>query len=144
MSGSTDYSTGAKRSISEGRGRYDLIPAQGMGRVALVAEEGAKLYGDNNWQKGIPLHRYVDSAMRHIQLYLSGNRQEDHVARAAWNLLALGATEIMILNGEISEEMDTLGHIKAVLRGLEDVARFAAGGAKEEVEQGVPSTNSQS
>ena len=77
MSGSTDYSTGAKRSISEGRGRYDLIPAQGMGRVALVAEEGAKLYGDNNWQKGIPLHRYVDSAMRHIQLYLSGNRQDD-------------------------------------------------------------------
>lgn len=145
MSVSEDYNTGAKRSTSEGRGRYDLIPAQGLGRVALVAEEGAKLYGDHNWKKGIPIHRYVDSAMRHIQLYLSGNRSEDHVARAAWNLLALGATEIMILNGEVSEEMDTLGHIKAALRGLEDVARTIAGErAEEEVPQGDAPTDPQS
>lgn len=83
--------------------------------------------------------------MRHIQLYLSGNRSEDHVARAAWNLLALGATEIMILNGEVSEEMDTLGHIKAALRGLEDVARTIAGErAEEEVPQGDAPTDPQS
>jgi hypothetical protein len=37
--------------------------------VAKHFEEGAKKYGENNWQKGIPLHSYFDSAIRHLLKY---------------------------------------------------------------------------
>lgn len=33
--------------------------------VSIHFEEGAKKYGERNWQKGIPAHCYIDSAIRH-------------------------------------------------------------------------------
>ena len=37
--------------------------------VAKHFEEGAEKYGENNWQKGIPVHSYIDSAIRHLLRY---------------------------------------------------------------------------
>lgn len=36
-----------------------------MLEVSKHFEEGAKKYGEYNWQKGIPTHCYIDSAVRH-------------------------------------------------------------------------------
>lgn len=50
-------------------------------------EDGSKKYGDYNWQKGIPLSRYVDSALRHFLKYLRGDKDEPHDRACLWNLV---------------------------------------------------------
>lgn len=41
--------------------------------VAKHFEEGAKKYGENNWQKGIPVKCYIDSAVRHYIKWRRGD-----------------------------------------------------------------------
>lgn len=55
--------------------------------VAKHFEEGCKKYGDNNWQKGIPTHCYIDSAVRHYLKYLRGDKDEPHDRAFCWNIL---------------------------------------------------------
>ena len=55
--------------------------------VAKHFEEGCKKYGDNNWQKGIPTHCYIDSAVRHYLKYLRGDEDEPHDRAFCWNIL---------------------------------------------------------
>ena len=50
-------------------------------------EEGAKKYGENNWQKGIPTHCYIDSAVRHYLKYLRGDKDEPHDRAFVWNIV---------------------------------------------------------
>ena len=58
-----------------------------MLEVAKHFEEGAKKYGEHNWQKGIPTHCYIDSAVRHYLKYLRGDNDEPHDRAFAWNIL---------------------------------------------------------
>lgn len=55
--------------------------------VAIHFEEGAKKYGENNWQKGIPTHCYIDSAVRHYLKWLRGDKDEPHDRAFCWNIL---------------------------------------------------------
>lgn len=55
--------------------------------VSKHFEEGAKKYGENNWKKGIPLHCYIDSAVRHYLKHLRGDTDEPHDRAFVWNLL---------------------------------------------------------
>lgn len=55
--------------------------------VAKHFEEGAKKYGENNWQKGIPLHSYIDSAIRHYLKWIDGWKDERHDRAFCWNIL---------------------------------------------------------
>lgn len=55
--------------------------------VSKHFEEGAKKYGENNWQKGIPTHCYVDSAVRHYLKYLRGDTDEPHDIAFMWNII---------------------------------------------------------
>ena len=55
--------------------------------VSKHFEEGAKKYGEYNWQKGIPAHCYVDSAVRHYLKHLRGDTDEDHARAFCWNLI---------------------------------------------------------
>ena len=55
--------------------------------VAKHFEEGAKKYGENNWQKGIPVHCYIDSAVRHYLKFLRGDKDEPHDRAFCWNIL---------------------------------------------------------
>ena len=50
-------------------------------------EEGAKKYGENNWQKGIPVHCYIDSAIRHYLKWRRGDQDEPHDRAFVWNLM---------------------------------------------------------
>lgn len=50
-------------------------------------EEGAKKYGENNWQKGIPVHCYINSAVRHYLKYMRGDKDEPHNRAFVWNLM---------------------------------------------------------
>ena len=55
--------------------------------VAIHFEEGAKKYGENNWQKGIPVQRYIDSAVRHYLKLLRGDDDEPHNRAFCWNIM---------------------------------------------------------
>lgn len=101
-----DFSTGANRDCGEGKGRYDLLPCYAIYRLARHFENGAVKYEDRNWEKGIPLHCYIDSAMRHLFKFLGGSRDEDHMAAAAWNILCYIETEQRIRVGKLPTELD--------------------------------------
>ena len=55
--------------------------------VSKHFEEGAKKYGENNWQKGLPCSCYIDSAVRHYLKYIRGDDDEPHARAFVWNLL---------------------------------------------------------
>lgn len=55
--------------------------------VAKHFEEGAKKYGENNWQKGIPPKCYIDSAVRHYLKWRRGDKDEPHDRAFVWNLM---------------------------------------------------------
>lgn len=101
-----EFPTGSKRDTREGKGRYDLITPIGLKRLAVHYENGAKKYGDHNWEKGQPVSRYLDSAARHLYQYLAGQREEDHLAAVAWNAFAAIHTIEMVRRGTLSAELD--------------------------------------
>lgn len=55
--------------------------------VAKHFEEGAQKYGENNWQKGIPVQCYIDSAVRHYLKWLRGDGDEPHDRAFCWNIM---------------------------------------------------------
>lgn len=102
------FVTGAQRDTQEGKGRFDLLPVHAITRLAQHFENGAKKYDADNWRKGIPLNRYLDSALRHLFKFADGEKDEDHAIAAAWNVLCLVETEYMINKGILPKELDTL------------------------------------
>ncbi|NLD50548.1 MAG: hypothetical protein GX660_25685 [Clostridiaceae bacterium] len=55
--------------------------------VSKQYEDGCRKYGDRNWEKGIPLHCYIDSGVRHYLKYLRGDNDEPHDRAFVWNML---------------------------------------------------------
>lgn len=89
----TEFPSGAVRDMSEGKGRFDLLPMCVLMRLAKHYEAGAKKYSDRNWEKGIFAHSFADSAFRHLVKYMDGWTDEDHLIAAIWNLCGLAWTE---------------------------------------------------
>ena len=50
-------------------------------------ESGAIKYGERNWEKGIPLSSYIDSAVRHYLKHLDGQEDENHFIAFVWNII---------------------------------------------------------
>lgn len=55
--------------------------------VSKHFEEGAEKYGENNWQKGLPVKCYINSAVRHYLKWLRGDKDEPHDRAFCWNIL---------------------------------------------------------
>lgn len=55
--------------------------------TAVHFEEGAKKYGENNWQLGIPINCYLDSAIRHYLKYRRGDSDERHDRAFVFNIM---------------------------------------------------------
>lgn len=55
--------------------------------VSIHFEEGARKYAERNWEKGIPISRYVDSALRHFLKFVRGDEDERHDRAFVWNVL---------------------------------------------------------
>ncbi len=99
------YVNGAFRDKRDGKGRYDLISPFAMKRLAIVMEEGANHYADRNWENGINIGRYVDSALRHIVEYMLGDTSEDKLGHAMFNIMAIMHTQEMIEKGALPAEL---------------------------------------
>lgn len=89
----TEFGTGAVRDMHTNKGRMDLLPACALVRLSKHFENGALKYDERNWEKGIPIHSYIDSALRHLMKYLDGMTDEDHLCAATWNCMCAMWTE---------------------------------------------------
>lgn len=61
--------------------------AAGLVIVSKHYEAGAKKYGENNWQNGMPVSVCLDSGIRHACKAMAGIDDEPHFRAAAWNFL---------------------------------------------------------
>ena len=75
-----------QRDMHFGKGRMDLLPCTAILELAKHCENGALKYGERNVDKGIPQHSFIDSGLRHLFKYLRGDRDENHLVSALWNI----------------------------------------------------------
>ena len=102
------YTTGAVRDPSTGKGRYDLLQTHAIFRLATVLEKGSIKYSARNWEKGINLARFWDSATRHWFQVLEGKTDEDHAGQALWNIACFIQTKYWIEQGVLPESLDDM------------------------------------
>lgn len=102
------FGTGAQRDMQGGKGRFDLIPPAVMRALAIHFEKGAVKYGDRNWEKGIPLHTFLNSAMRHLEQVIDGRNDENHGISCIWNMICWYATKLWIQEGKLPKELDDM------------------------------------
>lgn len=99
------YATGAKRSPSQGRGRFDLLPYWGLMAAAQRFEYGVERFGANNWRKGMPMSRLLSSMRRHA-MQISEDDAEDHVGAVLFNALVFAHQRELIAQGKLPKELD--------------------------------------
>lgn len=104
----SEFSTGAVRDAMRGKGMPSLLPTEALRMASRRFEDGATKYGRDNWRKGIPLSRYVDSINRHLWAYTDGCTAEDHLGAVIWNSLCLAQTQKWIDDGTLPRDLDDL------------------------------------
>lgn len=87
------YDTGAVREDKTGKGRMDLLPMCALIRLSKHFETSLADHPERNWEKGLPMHSFLDSGIRHLFKYMDGCTDEDHLCAAAWNILCAMWTE---------------------------------------------------
>lgn len=87
------YDTGAVREDKTGKGRVDLLPMCALIRLSKHFETSLADHPERNWEKGLPMHSFLDSGIRHLFKYMDGCTDEDHLCAAAWNILCAMWTE---------------------------------------------------
>lgn len=88
----TQFDTGAVRDKRLGdRVRWDLLDSNDVAlrRLAETFAEGYAKYGADNWKKGFPASELYNHAREHMLNWIGGDKSEDHLAHAVWNLMAL-------------------------------------------------------
>lgn len=103
------FVTGAVRDTQGNKGMPHLLPTHAILRLAQHFQAGAKKYQKNNWRKGIPLSRYLDSAFRHWCAMCDCLKDEDHGAATMWNIACFIETAHMIEKGVLPQELDDIG-----------------------------------
>lgn len=84
-----------KNDRKDDKTRWELMPLDCLDDVARVFTEGAKKYGDNNWQNlENGFERYKAAMIRHLIEYERGNEFDEetgcrHLAQVCWNSLAM-------------------------------------------------------
>lgn len=84
---SRHFETGAVRSADRDAERWDLMSPIGLKALARTYAEGAAKRGAANWENGMPVTDLLNHAIGHIYDFLGGDRGEDHLAHAAWNVI---------------------------------------------------------
>ena len=103
-----DFGTGAVRDVTLGKGRFDLVPWEVVKHLAVHYQKGAEKYADRNWEQGIPVSSFFDSAMRHQVEFYMGETNENHLIAAIWNLVSMYQTILWIEKGELPIDLYNL------------------------------------
>jgi hypothetical protein len=118
----TTFSTGGKRDLRPGKGRYDLLPGYAIAKImelnggkalppnairslSKVYEAGCRKYSDRNWERGIPLWSFFNSGTRHLYQVLTGETDENHYGQSLWNLVCALDTELAIRDKVMPESL---------------------------------------
>lgn len=99
------FPTGAVRDNDTDKPPMHLLTYEALAALAQHSGEGAKKYAARNWEKGIPLHAYADSGLRHMLKWTSGWDDEDHLVAALWNLAAAVTTRERAKAGKLPESV---------------------------------------
>lgn len=111
--------SGAMRSSEESKERLDLVPWHPMARIAKHYSNGEKKYppnenGEANWVAGLSMRRCIGAVLRHTWKYLAGDRSEDHLAAACWNLFTVMDHEERIERGLLDAKYNDLPKTKVL------------------------------
>lgn len=88
--------------------RYDIIPVEALKALAIHYERGIGKYSERNWEKGLPLSRHLNSAIRHLQNFLDGDQVEDHLSACVWNAFCIQHNLEMIRRGILPASLNDL------------------------------------
>lgn len=102
------FETGGMREPHGDRARPNLLSPLVLRRLAEHMAEGASKYAERNWEKGLPLSSFIDSAQRHLYDLQEGLTDEDHAVAMLWNIHGFIHTRIMIARGLLPEELDDM------------------------------------
>lgn len=102
-------STGGMRETESGRQSVDLIPEYCIYRLGEHYKNGSIKYAPRNWEKGLPLSRYLASLKRHLIALEMGDPSEDHEMAIAWNIFGYTWTRRMIEIGRLPKELNDSG-----------------------------------
>ncbi len=102
------FSTGAESQEAAGKGTPVLVPGDAIIDIAKHFENGAAIYGERNWEKGIPLSEQLNSLERHLQQEKMGMTNEPHARALAWRAVCYLATKLRIENGLLPAELDDM------------------------------------
>lgn len=97
--------SGAQRDRHTGKGRCDLLAARALLRRSVIFEKGAEKYEARNWEKGMPVSWFVDSALRHLLKFMAGETDEPHLDQAGWNLDCAVEIEERVKLGILPKEL---------------------------------------
>jgi hypothetical protein len=103
-----EFQTGAVRDRGKGKGAPHLVPNWVIWLVSRVYEDGAYKYSSRNWEKGMPLSNYVDSAERHLAKLKAGMRDEPHATQIVWNMIGYIFTAWLIKIGRRGQELNDM------------------------------------
>jgi len=103
------FTTGAVRDAMQNKGLPSQMPMSALRAVSRRFEEGAQKYGRGNWEKGIPLSRYIDSIYRHLWDFMDGDQEEDHLSAVLWNAMCLYETKDKIDEEALPESLNDIG-----------------------------------
>lgn len=109
---------GALQVVSICYGSFHAMPVRAIDLLALLYQAGAKKYAARNWEKGIPLDAYVDSAWRHYMKWRRGLNDEPHTVQFAWNALCMLQTHIWIAADVLPKKLITLPGVVCDRRDL--------------------------
>lgn len=100
-----NFTTGASRSDSSGRGRPSLMPFDAFIELSKLMQKGAEVHDARNWEKGIPESAYLDSMIRHLKDYLGGDDSEPNLTQMVWNATCWLATRLRVEEGKLPKEL---------------------------------------
>jgi len=88
------------------------FPFKTLINLTIHFENGAKKYKSRNWEMGMPLSVYFNSAFRHIVKYIAEQMDEEHLVAAIWNIVCLQQTKIWIENKYLPEKLNDIPNPK--------------------------------
>jgi len=103
-----EFITGAVRDRGKGKGKPSLVPNWVIWLVSRVYEDGALKYSARNWEKGMHLGEYIDSAERHLAKLKAGLRDEPHASQVIWNMIGYIFTGWLIKTGKRPKELNDM------------------------------------
>lgn len=116
------FESGAVRDAQQKKGAFHLVPEVVIFLLARIYEEGAKKYAARNWEKGMPISVYINSAQRHLAKYKMGMRDEPHLSQALWNVAGALWTAVMVHLGLRDPKLNDMpSHVGSLAwKGYED------------------------